>query len=84
MLKNEGEKIVSKLEELPNAQKSEDKETAPSSGEDILNLPEDTQLVNYLSVVSVLVIFLRMMRFIVKLKTVHTPGRFRVKVTEMS
>ncbi|PWA22829.1 hypothetical protein CCH79_00001937 [Gambusia affinis] len=44
LLKNEGEKIVSKLEELPNAQKSEDKETAPSSGEDILNLPEDTQL----------------------------------------
>ncbi|XP_008425226.1 rho GTPase-activating protein 31 [Poecilia reticulata] len=42
--KNEGVKIVSKLEELPNAQKSEDKDTAPSSGEDIHNLTKDTQL----------------------------------------
>ncbi|XP_007557395.1 rho GTPase-activating protein 31 [Poecilia formosa] len=42
--KNEGVKIVSKLEELPNPQKSEDKDTVPSSGEDIHNLTKDTQL----------------------------------------
>ncbi|XP_054899854.1 rho GTPase-activating protein 31 [Poeciliopsis prolifica] len=42
--KNEGEKIVSKLEELPNAHKREDKDSAPSSGEDIHSLPKDTQL----------------------------------------
>ncbi|KAM4547185.1 rho GTPase-activating protein 31 [Fundulus diaphanus] len=42
--KTEGEKNTSKLEALPNAQKSEDKDTSPSSGEDMHNLSTDTQL----------------------------------------
>lgn len=42
--KNSGEKINSKSEPLPNAQKSEENDTAPSSGEDMHILTKDKQL----------------------------------------
>ncbi|XP_038133461.1 rho GTPase-activating protein 31 [Cyprinodon tularosa] len=42
--KTEAERITSKLEAAPNAQKSEDKHTLPSSGEDLHNLIKHTQL----------------------------------------